>query len=130
MRLNAKEQTLHVEPQLLQQVIFNLIQNACQAMPQAGTLQIVTRLDSDYVYFEVQDTGPGIPEEVKPRLFEAFFTTKPAGAGTGLGLYLSRKIVERFHGQLTFESNSKGTLFSARWPLRNLNQHVKPRGQS
>ncbi len=68
---------------------------------------------------EVGDNGPGIPPEVQPRVFEAFFTTKPPGEGTGLGLETVRRIVERrHHGEVTFTTSDEGTTFSVRLPLQ------------
>jgi len=93
------------EPQLLQQVIFNLIHNACQAMQKPGSLTIRTELiNQDQVRLWVEDTGPGIEPHFIERIFEPFFTTKKEGSGTGLGLSLSKEIIERFHGQIGVES--------------------------
>lgn len=118
MDLQAADVCLKVEPQLIQQVIFNLVQNACQAMMTAGQLTIRTRLDAagKYAEFQIQDTGGGISPSVQPRLFEAFYTTKPHGQGTGLGLYLSKKILERFGGTIDFTSSPQGTVFVGRLP--------------
>lgn len=122
IQLQAREKKLKLEPQLIQQVIFNLVQNACQAMVNPGQISISTREEVGFIVFEIQDTGPGVPEEVQARLFEAFFTTKKVGSGTGLGLYLSKKIIERFHGQLTFHSNAYGTVFTGRLPFKESNK--------
>jgi two-component system NtrC family sensor kinase len=120
--LQAATASLLVEPQLIQQVIFNLVQNACQAMEKAGQLTIRTRIDVDaqVAEFQIQDSGPGIPASVQSRLFEAFYTTKKTSEGTGLGLYLSRKILERFKGSLNFETGSHGTTFIGRLPLQSV----------
>ena len=114
--LQAGEALVMVEPQLIQQVVFNLVNNACQAMIQPGTLSIRSRCVDSIIEFDVEDTGPGIPENIQARLFEAFFTTKKVGTGTGLGLYLSQKILERFKGTLDFQTSPQGTQFVGRLP--------------
>jgi signal transduction histidine kinase len=104
----------------LNQVWTNLIDNAISAMGGSGTLTIRTRRESpDEVRVEVGDTGPGIPPEIRDRVFDAFFTTKPVGEGTGLGLDISRRIVEvRHNGRIRFESTSEGTTFFVMLPVR------------
>ena len=91
-------------PGELNQVWTNLIANALDALASTGaghaaTLRVSTRLDGDFVVVDVADNGPGMPPEVAARAFEAFFTTKDVGEGTGLGLDIARRIVdERTHG--------------------------------
>ncbi len=82
----------------LNQVWTNLIDNAVDAMDGAGTLRVSTRQVADRVVVEIADTGPGMPPEVAQRAFEAFFTTKEVGKGTGLGLDIARRIVVQRHG--------------------------------
>jgi signal transduction histidine kinase len=83
----------------LNQVWTNLVDNAVAAMKGRGTLWIRTaRQDDDCVRIEIADDGPGIAPEVLPRIWEPFFTTKGVGEGTGLGLDIARRIVERAHG--------------------------------
>ncbi len=116
--LNSRNFEIFVEPSLLQQVVFNLINNACQAMKEPGTLRLVTQvLEGNIVELIVEDSGPGIPVEVRDRIFESFFTTKPEGQGTGLGLSLSKEIVEKFKGSISFVSEiGRGTQFSVKIP--------------
>ncbi|MBL0215965.1 MAG: response regulator [Myxococcales bacterium] len=107
----------------LNQVFLNLIVNAAQAMEdrpgKRGTLRIATRVDGGDVIVEVSDTGAGIPESHRERIFDAFFTTKEVGRGTGQGLAISRSIVvDRHGGSLTFESTvGVGTTFQIRIPI-------------
>lgn len=111
--------TVHGDPHQLAQVFLNLLNNAQQAMkPQGGgTLTVVTRVAADAVRATISDTGPGIPAEVLPRLFTPFFSTKPAGEGTGLGLSLSRQVVEEHGGRITVESRpGRGAAFTVELP--------------
>ena len=81
-------------------------------------MTITTRRDGDAVVVEVADDGEGIPDEVLPRVFEQFFTTRPSGEGSGLGLDTARRIVERRHGgTLSVATSPAGTTFAARLPL-------------
>lgn len=98
--------------QRLVQVLMNLIANACDAIdaahPPCAHVKLIARRVGDRVRLEVHDNGVGVPEENRARLFTAFFTTKPLGVGTGLGLVLSREYVEAFGGTLTYEPSSLG----------------------
>jgi two-component system, NtrC family, sensor kinase len=106
----------------LGQVLINLIVNAAHAVEERGSGQgdqplgkitIITRNSGDTVEIQIQDDGAGIPEAIRDRIMNPFFTTKPAGKGTGQGLPLARQvIVERHQGRLTFESQvGVGTTF-------------------
>ncbi|MDD2611378.1 MAG: PAS domain S-box protein [Bacteroidales bacterium] len=101
------------------QIWTNVITNAIQAMGEGGTLEIGTTLsDNDTIKIWFKDTGCGIAEEVKPRIFEPYFTTKGKGVGTGMGLDISRQIVENHHGKIYFESEAgKGTTFFIEIPI-------------
>jgi signal transduction histidine kinase len=110
-------------PAELNQVWTNLIDNAADAMAGRGVLTLRTRADADAVFVEVADDGPGVPESVRGHLFEAFVTTKAAGAGSGLGLENARRIVQRRHGgSLTYTTGPEGTTFCVRLP------RSRPRG--
>jgi signal transduction histidine kinase len=101
----------------LNQVWTNLIQNACDALADtpSPTLTVRARPDGDDVVVEVEDNGPGIPPEVRDRVFDAFFTTKAPGHGTGLGLQISYRIVVlEHHGDLTVTSQPGRTVFRVR----------------
>ena len=112
----------------MEQVFVNLFMNAAQAMPDGGTLTIRTstqrltrvshdvgarrrdrfRIGEDVVVIEIDDTGPGIPESAMDKIFDPFFTTKPTGKGTGLGLTVTKKIVELHGGMLTVVNRRDG----------------------
>lgn len=105
----------------LRQVLLNLMMNAGQAMAESATkrVTVATALDGDFVKVLVQDTGPGMTAEVMQHLFKPFFTTKRRGLGTGLGLSVSRSIIEAHKGTLTAESQvGQGATFIVRLPVR------------
>lgn len=117
IELNTNSYWIAIPMQLLQQVLFNLINNACQAMEDGGNLEIRTNVTEIFGHEVCQilivDSGPGIAEEVRKKLFDPFVTTKAKGQGTGLGLHLSKLIIEKYKGRIYFESktsqNSKTT---------------------
>jgi signal transduction histidine kinase len=104
----------------LNQVWTNMIDNAVSAMGGTGTLTIRTGREGDCALIEIGDTGPGIPADIKTRIFEPFFSTKPVGEGTGLGLDIAwRIIVNKHHGDLQVESAPGDTRFQIRLPLED-----------
>jgi signal transduction histidine kinase len=110
-------------PAELNQVWTNLIDNAADAMGGSGVLTLRTRADDDAVFVEITDDGPGVPEEVRATLFDAFVTTKSTGEGSGLGLENAKRIIERRHGgSLNYSTGPEGTTFCVRLPLH------RPRG--
>lgn len=105
----------------LNQVWTNLIDNAIDAMTEGGgsTLTLRTRLEPPYAIVEVEDNGSGIPPTVLPRIFEAFYTTKPPGKGTGQGLDISYGIIVHRHGgDITVSSVPGRTVFRVELPLQ------------
>ncbi len=107
-------------PDELNQVWTNLIHNAMQAMQameQTGTLTISIARRDDCAVVSIADTGHGIPEAIRERVFDSFFTTKPAGEGTGLGLDIVRKIIVKHRGRIEVESEvGRGTVFHVYLP--------------
>jgi len=105
----------------LNQVWTNLLANAADALHEAGeggTVRLRTRSEDGRVIVEVEDDGPGIEPAVEERIFDAFFTTKPPGQGTGLGLHLAREIVVRDHrGTLELASRPGRTVFRVSLPI-------------
>jgi predicted CoA-binding protein/anti-sigma regulatory factor (Ser/Thr protein kinase) len=101
----------------LNQVWTNIIDNAVDAMEGQGTLKIRTRQYDDWVIVEIEDSGPGIPKEVQQKLFSPFFTTKPMGKGTGLGLNISFNIIQKHKGEIKVFSRPGRTCFSVRLPI-------------
>ena len=111
-------QTLMVDPHMIEQVLMNLVLNAVQATQEGGTITIRTRQQEGVCEIDVEDTGCGIPPEVRSNIFDPFFTTKRTGEGTGLGLSVSLGIVERHGGEMLVESEiDKGTKFTVRLPV-------------
>lgn len=105
----------------IEQILVNLVLNAAQAIgDETGKIMIAIHLDAGRkrVVVEISDTGPGIPAAVLPRIFEAFFTTKPDSLGTGLGLPVAREIVESYGGTLTVSSTPAiGATFTFDLPM-------------
>jgi PAS domain S-box-containing protein len=97
------------EPAGLEQVLTNLVENGAQAAAGGGEVRLHASVREEMLEIAVEDTGPGIPDDVLPRIFEPFFTTKRTGQGTGLGLSVSLGIVEQHGGQLRVENITPGT---------------------
>lgn len=104
-------------PDELIQVWTNIIHNAIQAMPSEGTLAIATYPQDDGVGVSITDTGSGISPDVQQQIFDAFFTTKSAGEGSGLGLYISQKIIGKHQGRMWVESQPGHTQFNVWLPI-------------
>lgn len=105
-------------PAELNQVWTNLLVNAAQALDGHGTITVRTRRDGEQAVVEITDDGPGIDPGALPHVFDAFFTTKAAGSGSGLGLDNARRIVERRHGgSIEVDSSPGGTTLRVRLPL-------------
>ena len=100
-----------------EQVLMNLVLNARDAMPTGGTLRVTLSADAETATLTVADTGRGIPPDVLPRVFEPFFSTKPPGQGTGLGLAVVYGVVSKRGGMVTAESPpGSGASFTVRLP--------------
>ena len=123
--------TVDLIPQDFSRAIINLMNNACYAVwkkqqdnppsDYVPTVTVQTTLSADRVRVTIEDNGIGMSDEVKKKLFEAFFTTKPVGEGTGLGLSITRSIIEQKHqGRISFESEEgRFTRFVVEVPLRH-----------
>jgi signal transduction histidine kinase len=120
-RFSASPSTIETRGSALSQVWTNLIDNAADASPANGNIEIATWNEPDWLAVSVSDHGLGIPQEVLPRIFEAFFTTKPQGSGTGLGLEIVHRIVtQKFGGKIDVESEPGNTRFIVRLPRKGL----------
>ena len=101
----------------LNQVWGNLIDNAIDAAPEGGHVDISAARHGDFLLVRVADDGSGIPDEIRDRLFEPFFTTKPVGEGTGLGLDIVQRLVHQHEGGIEVESRPGRTVFAVRLPI-------------
>ena len=121
--------TFLVAGEKLSQVFLNIILNAIDAAPPKGEIIIETRKDSSGCTITVKDNGPGIPEILKDKIFNAFYSTKEGG--TGLGLSISKKIVESYGGSLTLaDAETGGTCFTVFLPGHNSAGEVKKQTES
>jgi len=122
----AFKATDRCEPQLellidtgkLHQVILDLLLNAADASPRGGTIEFAAYLAPGQYCLAVKDQGSGIPPEAQERIFELFYTTKPPGKGTGIGLAICKTIVDMHHGTLRVESTPEETTFTVYIPVR------------
>lgn len=115
----VKDMRVWSDPYQVRQVLINLVTNGLQAVSAGGTVALVVTGDEDNAVAIVKDDGPGIPPENLERIFEPFFTTKPPGEGTGLGLSVSRGMVEKLGGRIEVESKlGIGTVFRVVLPRK------------
>jgi signal transduction histidine kinase len=132
-QMEPSADTIWSDPYQLRQVLLNLLTNAMHAVNSAGTITITTEDVGDSHAITVSDTGQGIPRENLDKIFEPFFSTKSPGQGTGLGLFVSRGIVEKLGGTLEVASKiGQGASFSIRLPkqLRNTDDYNECRGEN
>ena len=114
---------VHLDAALMRQTLFNFVQNSIQAMPKGGSIYINTLLeqieqDPEYAVIEIRDTGIGIPEEIQEQIYDAYFTTKDATGGIGLGLAISHQIITAHKGEIEVRSKmGMGTAFKISLPL-------------
>jgi signal transduction histidine kinase len=115
---------------LLKQAALNVIQNGAQAMPEGGVLGVSLAEDRKFAVLRISDQGAGIPEEIKEKIFDLYFTTKTGGSG--IGLAMTYRIVQLHHGSIEVQSNSgRGTEFLLRIPLAATEwarRHLQPAG--
>lgn len=116
----ARTPEIHADPGQISQLILNLLLNALEALPLGGIIWVRLRYLASLqaVVLTVADNGPGIPEDIKDRLFEPFVTTKEGG--TGLGLAICRNIVDQHGGRIRIHSGKKGTLVRVTLPMSGL----------
>jgi signal transduction histidine kinase len=106
----------NVDADLLKQAALNVIQNGAQAMPDGGTLRVVLEEDRKMAVLRIADEGPGIPAEIREKIFDLYFTTKTGGSG--IGLAMTYRILQLHHGSVDVQSKAdRGTEFSLRIPL-------------
>jgi signal transduction histidine kinase len=114
-----------IDGDLFKQAVLNLVLNAEHAMPSGGELILTTRRENSWIVLDVIDTGLGMTEEVRGRIFDAFFSTRPTGSG--LGLPTARKIIEAHGGAIEVQSEpGKGSQFTLRLRARDQSTQVEP----
>jgi signal transduction histidine kinase len=101
----------------LNQVWTNILHNALQAMHHKGILHIGVKQLDGFIVTSITDSGSGIPPEIKEKIFQPFFTTKPAGEGSGLGLDIVKRIIDKHKGKIEVESVPGKTTFSIYLPV-------------
>jgi len=107
----------------LNQIWANLVDNALDAIGTGGSVAVCARAQSGRVVVEVTDDGPGIPAEIRERIFEPFFSTKDVGKGVGLGLDIVRRTLERHDGEIDVDSRPGHTVFRVRLPAEGMRSH-------
>ncbi|MEO1093402.1 MAG: ATP-binding protein [Cyanobacteria bacterium J06638_28] len=117
-------------PEQLTQVWSNLIHNAIQAMENGGTLTIETVQEGKNVMVTVTDTGSGIASDIQAKIFDAFYTTKDAGEGSGLGLHITKKVINQHQGHIDFESQPGKTQFRVQLPIQEPTQSSTPKASA
>ncbi len=120
-RYDACSLEVLANPEELLQVLVNLMTNSIQAMKGNGTLTLSSWDQDDIANISISDTGCGIASENLEKIFQPFFTTKPSGEGTGLGLHNVRAIIKKYNGKLSVESQlGKGTSFLIQFPKASI----------
>jgi signal transduction histidine kinase len=118
----------NVDADLLKQAAINVIQNGAQAMPDGGRLEVVLEADRKFATLRILDEGMGIPEEIREKIFDLYFTTK--SEGSGIGLAMTYRILQLHHGSVEVQSRmERGTEFKLRIPLSNADggrRHLQP----
>jgi signal transduction histidine kinase len=128
-KFEASPSTIRTRGSALSQVWTNLIDNAADASPVGGQVEIAswTEPQQGWLSVSIVDHGPGIADDVLPRIFEPFFTTKPQGSGTGLGLDIVHRIVtEKFGGKIEVVTKPGHTQFTVRLPMERAEASEKP----
>jgi signal transduction histidine kinase len=115
-------------PEELNQVLTNLLQNAIEAAPDVGgRVRVRGTSDADWLILSVKDNGPGIDPDMRARLFTPFFTTKGPGRGVGLGLTITRRVVQALRGSIEVASHpGEGAEFVVRLPRSPVAREQRP----
>ncbi len=120
----------NVDADLLKQAALNVIQNGAQAMPDGGTLELALEIERKSAVLRISDEGTGIPDEIREKIFDLYFTTK--SGGSGIGLAMTYRILQLHHGGVEVQSRvNRGTEFKLRIPLAATEwgrRHLQPAG--
>ena len=127
-QIPAKPLMVNIDADLLKQAALNVIQNGAQAMPQGGRLRVVLEEQRKFAVLRIADQGPGIPDDIKEKIFDLYFTTK--AGGSGIGLAMTYRILQLHYGSIEVQSNPEwGTEFLLRIPLAGTDwgrRHLQP----
>ena len=127
-QIPAKPLMVNIDADLLKQAALNVIQNGAQAMPQGGRLRVVLEEQRKFAVLRVADQGPGIPDDIREKIFDLYFTTK--SGGSGIGLAMTYRILQLHYGSIEVQSNPEwGTEFLLRIPLAGTDwgrRHLQP----
>jgi signal transduction histidine kinase len=112
----AKPLVVNIDVDLIKQAALNVIQNGAQSMPEGGKLRVILEEQRKFAVLRISDQGSGIPEEIKEKIFDLYFTTK--SGGSGIGLAMTYRILQLHYGSIEVQSNpERGTEFLLRIPL-------------
>jgi signal transduction histidine kinase len=111
----AAELRVSADRSQIGQALLNLVLNAAYVTPDGGRIVVQVRRRARLVGIAVEDAGPGIPEGIRDRILDPFFSTKPEGEGTGLGLSVTRAIIDSHHGELEFDCPAEGGTIATIW---------------
>jgi signal transduction histidine kinase len=126
LETDSDDITIMSDPYKLRQVLINLLSNAVYAEHESGKISVLLLQKGHEILLAIQDHGPGIPKENKEKIFDPFFTTKKPGEGTGLGLFVTRRMVEQLRGQIEFKSEiGHGTTFFVRLPIKKQDSRIR-----
>ena len=129
-RMPASPLVANVDADLLKQAVINVIQNGAQAMPEGGSLEVILEEDKKTAVLRIVDQGHGIPDEIREKIFDLYFTTK--SGGSGIGLAMTYRILQLHHGSIEVQSKAgRGTEFQLRIPLSATDwgrRHLQPVG--
>lgn len=120
---------IYADSEKLQQILINLLENACKYSNENTNVTITTSADKENVYIKIQDEGVGIDEKYANKIFEKFsridspLTRKTQGSG--LGLFITKSLIEKMHGEISFKNLEKGTVFELKFPQYNIEEHAK-----
>lgn len=126
---------VHANEARLSQVFLNILINALQSIEpgraEENEISVRTKRSNDHVIIEIRDSGSGIPDEIKDRMFQPFQTTKPVGQGTGLGLSICDSIIRKYNGTIDCESiNGKGSIFRIVLPVSVVEEAKRPHAEA
>ncbi|MBO6273757.1 HAMP domain-containing histidine kinase [bacterium] len=129
LNLKKSNPSIYVDSEKLQQILINLIENACKYSDEGSNIFVTTKEDNKDVYICIQDEGVGIDEQYAEKIFEKFsridnpLTRKTQGSG--LGLFITKSLTEKMNGEISFKNLEKGTIFELKFPQYNIEDHIK-----